>query len=93
MVAEGIPVKNGIDSNLHLHPFIDAYLNLGSFKRLYSKKRLDQYRKELKCPVNERIGKETGFSLGQQVFLGSKKDMEDIAEAIAKIQKHASLLL
>lgn len=93
MVAEGIPVKNGIDSNLHLHPFIDAYLNLGSFKRLYSKKRLDQYRKELKCPVNERIGKEIGFSLGQQVFLGSKKDMEDIAESIAKIQKHASLLL
>lgn len=32
--AEGIQVKNGIDSNLHKHQFIDAYLNLDSFKRM-----------------------------------------------------------
>jgi len=60
---------------------------------LYSKERLDKYRKEIQCPVNEHIGKETGLSLGQTVFLGTKKDMEDIVTAIIKIQKNASKLL
>jgi hypothetical protein len=53
---------------------------------------LEKYRKENVCPVNERIGKETGLSLRQNVFLGTKKDMEDIVAAIIKIQKNASLL-
>jgi hypothetical protein len=39
------------------------------------------------------IDKETGVSLGQRVFLGSKKDMEDIVTAIVKIQNNASKLL
>jgi hypothetical protein len=43
--------------------------------------------------VNELIGKETGLSLGQRVFLGTRKDMEDIVTAIVKIQKSSSKLL
>ncbi len=93
MRAEGIPFGRGIDSNLHLDPFIETYLNHRSFKKLYSKERLDKYRKEIQCPVNERIGEETGLSLGHPVFLGTKKDMEDIVTAIVKIQKNASILL
>lgn len=91
--AEGIPVNNGIDSNLHKDPFIDAYLNLDSFKRIYSKNRLNKYREELHCPVNEHLHQEIGLSLYHAVFLGPKKDMEDIVEAIVKIQKNASKLL
>jgi perosamine synthetase len=91
--AEGIPVKNGIDSNLHKDPFIDAYLNLDSFKRIYSKERLDKYRKELHCPVNEYLSAEKGISFYHAVFLGPKKDMDDIVAAIVKIQKNASKLL
>ena len=94
MLAEGIPMGNGIDSNLHLDPFIETYLNHRSFKKIYSKERLDKYRKEIKCPVNEHIGKETGLSLGTHpVFLGPLKDMEDIVTAIVKIQKNTSKLL
>jgi hypothetical protein len=91
--AEGISVKNGIDSNLHKDPFIDAYLNLDSFKRIYSKERLDKYRKELQCPVNEYLSEEKGIAFFHAVFLGPKKDMEDIAAAIVKIQKNADKLL
>ncbi len=39
------------------------------------------------------IDKETGLSLGQRVFLGTKKDMEDIVVAIKKIQKFSGQLL
>lgn len=93
MGAEGISLGNGIDSSLHLDPFIDSYLNLKPFKRIFTKERLDKYRKENLCPVNEMIGRETGLSLGQRVFLGTRNDMEDIVTAIVKIQKSASKLL
>lgn len=93
MRAEGIGFGNGIDSSLHLDPFIETYLNLRAFQKIFSKERLDKYRKENICPVNERIGKETGLSLGQRVFLGTKKDMEDIVTAIVKIQKNSTKLL
>jgi dTDP-4-amino-4,6-dideoxygalactose transaminase len=93
MRAEGIGFGNGIDSSLHLDPFIETYLNMRVFQSIFSKERLEKYRKENICPVNERIGKETGLSLGQRVFLGTKKDMEDIVTAIEKIQKNAAKLL
>jgi len=93
MRAEGIRFGNGIDSSLHLDPFIETYFNLPAFKRIYSKDRLDRYRQENHCPVNENIDRETGLSLGQRVFLGSKKDMEDIVTAIRKIQKSSAGLL
>jgi perosamine synthetase len=93
MEAEGIDFGNGVDSSLHLDPFIETYFNLRSFKKIFPKERLDKYREENHCPVNEMIDRETGLSLGQRVFLGTKKDMEDIVTAITKIQKNASKLL
>jgi dTDP-4-amino-4,6-dideoxygalactose transaminase len=93
MRAEGIGFGDGIDSSLHLNPFIETYFNLRAFQKIFSKERLDKYRRENLCPVNERIAKETGLSLGQRVFLGTKKDMEDIVAAIVKIQKNSSKLL
>ncbi|MBW6500599.1 MAG: DegT/DnrJ/EryC1/StrS family aminotransferase [Bacteroidales bacterium] len=91
--AEGISFGNGIDSSLHSKPFIETYFNLRAFQKIYSKERLDRYRRENLCPVNEMIERETGLSLGQKVFLGSKKDMEDIVTAIVKIQKNSQALL
>lgn len=93
MQAEGIPFGNGIDSSLHRDPFVETYLNARAFQKIFPKERLEKYRKENLCPVNEKIGTETGLSLGQRVFLGTKKDMEDIVAAILKIQKHSARLL
>ncbi len=91
--AEGIPVKSGIDSNVHKDPAVDAYLNLDSFKRIYSKERLEKYKKERQCPVNEYLDKEKGIAFYHAAFLGPKKDMDDIVAAILKIQKNAFKLL
>lgn len=91
--AEGIPVKNGIDSNVHKDPAVDAYLNLDSFKKIYSKERLEKYKKERQCPVNEHLSEEKGIALYHAVFLGPKNDMEDIVAAIVKIKKNADKLL
>ena len=93
MKAEGIILGNGIDSSLHSHNFIDTYLNLPSFKRVFTKKRLEKYRNENVCPVNEHIFNETGLNIPHHVFLGTKKDMEEIVAAIVKIQKYSSKIL
>ena len=90
---EGIGFGNGIDSSLHRGSFIEGYLNTRAFKNIFSNQRLNKYRRDNQCPVNEKIAAETGLSLGQRVFLGTKKDMEDIVEAIVKIQKNSAELL
>lgn len=47
--------------------------------------------KRTKCPVAEKAIYET-VTLPQWVFLGTKEDMDDVVEAIIKIQKHAHKL-
>ncbi len=38
------------------------------------------------CPVTERACYEEGVWFGQSMLLGTKKDMDDIAEAILKVK-------
>jgi len=64
-----------------------------SGSRRFSKERLDNYRKNNHCPVNDDIATETGLWLGQEIFLGSRKDMEDIAEAIARVHQASDQLV
>ncbi len=90
--AEGISIS-GMTRTLNKEPFVEEYLNLPAFQKLFSKKRLDKFRKENQCPANDKISAETGLSMGQTTFLGTKKDMEDIAEAIVKIRKNSTKLL
>ena len=40
------------------------------------------------CPVTERACFEEGVWFGQSMLLGTKKDMDDIAEAILKVKHH-----
>lgn len=41
------------------------------------------------CPVTERISDHEAVWTFHEMYLGDKSDMDDIAEAISKIQKHA----
>ena len=43
--------------------------------------------------MNEYLSEEKGVALFHAVFLGPKKDMEDIVAAIVKIQNNADKLL
>jgi len=90
--AEGIPISTGY-TPLNKEKFIEYHLNSRVFKSIYSKQRLDKYRRDNRCPVNDVICEDIGLWLGQRVLLGGRKDMEDIAEAIAKVQKNSSKLL
>lgn len=45
-----------------------------------------------RCPVAEQISEAEGLTLAHQLFLASPEDVVSIAEAFAKVQRHASEL-
>lgn len=95
MEAEGIQnISEGYGyPPLNKQGFVEGRLSSRHFKSVYTKERLDKYRKENECPENDMVCRETGIWLSQSVLLGTKKDMEDIAEAIVKIRRNSAKLL
>lgn len=83
--AEKIPFTTMYFDELNKQPFIENTLNSPTFQKIFSRQRLKRYREENRCPSNDRLSAE-GVWLPQYVFLGDKKDMDDIADAVAKIQ-------
>lgn len=89
--AEGIPASGGY-SPLNKEPFLENTLQSRSYQRIYSTAELTAYRDRNHCPVNDRLCEEAVW-FTQEMLLGPKEDMEQIAEAVRKIQKHASSLM
>jgi len=81
--AEGVPCSGG-DGPQYRDGLIEVALTSKNFTRSFPKARLDQYRKELNYPGNDRLCQEAVW-LGQNMLLTEKRDMDDIANAIQKI--------
>lgn len=86
--AEGIPVSGGYAATNRM-PWVEQFLQARGFQRIYGKKRLDRWRDENQLPANDRMI-ETTCWLSQNLLLAEKEDMELIAAAIRRLQKHAS---
>jgi dTDP-4-amino-4,6-dideoxygalactose transaminase len=89
--AEGVPAAGGY-SPLNKEPFLEDALSSRGFKAIYSNAHLDAWRERNRCPQNDRLCSEAVW-LGQTMLLGPRKDMDDIGEAIQKVQAHAGQLL
>ncbi len=95
--AEGIPCGFGLGvigpTSMPMNKegaIIDA-LNSKSFKKIYSKNRLNRYHEQNHCPESDKMCQEVaGFS--QRLLLGTKKDMDDIANAILKVYENRDKL-
>jgi dTDP-4-amino-4,6-dideoxygalactose transaminase len=96
--AEGVPVKarEGIYSRAcHREGMLQEHLNSRAFAASFSKARLKMYRESLHLPIidSSRPGGKERLSIeGKIAFLGSKKDMDDIVEAFAKVAKNTDRL-
>jgi perosamine synthetase len=88
--AEGIPASAGY-SPLNKEPFLKATLSSRPYKLLYPKQVLDEWEERTDCANNDRLCQEAVW-LTQTMLLGARSDMDSIAEAIRKIQAHASEL-
>ncbi len=90
LAAEGVPASGGY-SPLNTQPFLKNTLQSRGFRRIFSESRLKQWEERNRCPVNDRLCTEAVW-FTQNLLLGSRTDMEQIAEAIRKIQAHAGEL-
>ena len=88
--AEGIPCSGGY-GRLNKEPLIEDTLSSKNFQRMYSREQLDHCREQIECPENDLLCSEAiGFS--QNLLLGTKEDMDDIANAIEKIHENREQL-
>jgi len=95
LVAEGIPVSGGYLKTVYRHPvFQEAATVLPAgfpVKGGYYGREIDYT--QTHCPQAERLCREQTMWFGQPTFLGTRKDMDDIVEAIVKVRNHADELL
>lgn len=86
--AEGIPCSGGYPISLHRQPMFQNK-NFGPY--------LPEVRRRLnyanvRCPNSDRICQHEGFWIEQRVFLGPRRDMEDIVRAFEKVHDHRAAL-
>jgi dTDP-4-amino-4,6-dideoxygalactose transaminase len=89
--AEGIPCSSGYGPQ-YKDGVVEAVLTSKNFKRSFSKARLDKYRRDLRFPDNDQLCKEAVW-FTQNLLLGTKRDMDDIADAILKIYENRAKLV
>jgi len=87
---EGVPCSGGYGPQ-YRDGLIEVALNSKNFKRSFSEARLRRYRDELHYPGNDQLCREAVW-LGQNMLLTTKKDMDDIANAILKVHENRDKL-
>ncbi len=90
MKAEGVPCSGGY-SPLNKEPFLKNTLDSRAYRKIYSDRELAQYEERNHCPANDQLC-EQGVWLTQTMLLAGKSEMDQIAEAVRKIQAQAALL-
>jgi dTDP-4-amino-4,6-dideoxygalactose transaminase len=89
--AEGIPCGGGYTEQYN-DGLLDETINSRGFKRLFRAERLKAYRESFKELKGNRQVCATTVGMTQNMLLGPRGDMDDIVEAIRKIQAHSAAL-
>ena len=86
--AEGVPASAGY-SPLNKEPFLLNTLNSRGYRRFLSEKDVQRWRERSACPENDKLCEEAVW-LTQNMLLAERSAMDQIAEAIARIQAYAA---
>lgn len=89
--AEGIPCSSGYGKQ-NKDGLVEEALSSKGYKRLFSEARLKKYREENVLPGNDQLC-DQAVVFYQSILLGSKSDMDDIVNAIAKIYENRNSLV
>ncbi|MHC4681480.1 MAG: DegT/DnrJ/EryC1/StrS family aminotransferase [Planctomycetota bacterium] len=92
MAAEGVSLSPYIAQGLHREPWVEHILSRPVYKKMFSEKRLRQYREQIDCPNCDRACREIAMIWASGPLLGSKRDMDDIINAIAKVYENRDKL-
>jgi dTDP-4-amino-4,6-dideoxygalactose transaminase len=90
LTAEGIPNLSGYAPFLNKQPYLENAFQSKNFKKMYSAEELDfnKFSEKNECPENDKLCVESVW-LTQNLLLGEKSDLDDIALAIERIHKNA----
>ena len=88
--AEGIPCSGGY-SPLNKEPFLKNTFDSRAYRAIYPAKRLDEWIERNHCPANDQLCEEAVW-FTQTMFIGPREDMDQIADAVRKIQRQAGTL-
>jgi dTDP-4-amino-4,6-dideoxygalactose transaminase len=88
LAAEGVPVDEGY-APLNKAAWVERFLNARGFRRVYGEQRLKEWRETNQLPGNDRMIRTT-FRLKQTVLLAPAEEMQHIAAAIQRVQRHAA---
>ena len=92
VAAEGVSLSPYIRQGLHREPWTEHILNLKVYRRMFSKERLQRYREENRCPNCDKVCHEMAMVWASGPLLGTKEDMDDIADAILKVYENRDRL-
>jgi len=91
--AEGVDLSPYLKRGLHREPWIDHILDLPVYKKMYSAKRLKEYKEQRACPKCDQVCDEMLMLWSSGPLLDGKKDMDDIVDAIYKVYENRKLLI
>ncbi|MEC3878302.1 DegT/DnrJ/EryC1/StrS family aminotransferase [Parapedobacter sp. 10938] len=89
--AEGIPCSSGY-APLNKMPYLAHAFQTKNFKRMYTAEELDidVYNRRNHCPENDALCDKEAVWFTQNMLLGPRSDMEEIAFAMERIQRNAA---
>lgn len=87
MTKAGVPASSGYTS-LNTSAHVKALAENPHYQRVYGKEAMARWVERNQCPVNDRLVEEAVW-FPQTKLLGSRADMEQIAEAITSIRKQS----
>lgn len=86
--AEGVPCSAGYGA-MNRNEYVTGLAKNKHYLKIYGEKTMNEWLERNHCPQNDILTSEQAVWFTQTMLLGSKTDMEQIARAIRKIQKHA----
>lgn len=86
--AEGIPASPGYGP-LNKEPFLKNTLESRGYQRLFPARDIARWQERTQCPENDKLCQEAVW-LTQNMLIGERSDMDQVADAIRKIRAHAS---
>lgn len=90
--GEGIGLSPYIGRGLHKEPWVEHILNAKVYQRMFSEKRLREYREQNDCPNCDKVCRDVVAFWSSAMLLGKKEDMDDIANAILKVHENRDKL-
>ncbi|HUU20109.1 MAG TPA: DegT/DnrJ/EryC1/StrS family aminotransferase [Sedimentisphaerales bacterium] len=92
VAAEGISLSPYIAQGLHREPWVEHILSSKVYQKMYSKNRLREYREQNRCPNCDKVCQELVMIWASGPLLGTKEDMDDVADAIQKVYENRDKL-